>query len=148
MQALHQLDIKNKNPWIVSLMIYSTLGDIPNKQVYSGDIHMEARKYLRIVLDAGWSIANILQVVEWCKNAMPHYPTPRQWASVFDVPRYVIVDAQKKLVANMLDTLTATERAAWSAAVALDIPFQSWVAHLNAVSLDESLSLPEFSVDV
>ena len=79
---------------------------------------------------AGWSIQDVLQAIEWNKEAMLHYPTTEQWAHIFDVEPNVILAAQQHLVATIPETLNASESIAWSVTKSLDAPFHCWSGHV------------------
>lgn len=145
---LHQMeqDIPRENPWVASLMLYVCLGDTPSGEMYSEQTEFEAGKCIGQALRAGWSVADMLQAIEWNKTAMVHYPTVEQWAGIFEVAPEVVVKAQHGLVSRIVDTLSAAEQSAWSAACSLDVSFEHWKSQLTVLQAP-ILSLPELGMD-
>lgn len=145
LQQMEQ-DIPKENPWVASLMLYICLGDHKPDEVYRESTEFEAGKCIGQALRAGWGIADMLQAIEWQKEAMPYYPTTQQWASIFEVEPDVIVAAQQTLVPHVVDTLNATEKTAWDVACSLDAPFQYWASQIGQGAAMETTPLPELDM--
>ena len=77
--------VPKENPWLASLCMYVCLGDQPAELEFTERQLLSAGMYLGMAQRAGWSNADMLQVIDWNKNSMPNYPTPEQWSSILDV---------------------------------------------------------------
>lgn len=140
-------DIPRENPWIASLMLYIVLGNTPTGETYSKHEQFEAGKYLGIAMQAGWTAQDVLQAIEWCKWAMPNYPSAEQWGSIFDLGSDEVMSMQESLVPTLGETLSLHEQQTWTVCWSLDTPFHSWKRQLtNQEQPDSRVHLPELDM--
>lgn len=131
-------DLHNTNPWLASLLLYVTVGDDYTRRDTS-----TAKTHLAVAIQGGWAVQDILQVIEWSKDAMPMYPTSSQWSEIFQVSESTITQIQQQLVPTMFDVLTDDEQHAWSMVQALGLSFRQWEAQLGPSNVGSTnLELP------
>ncbi len=138
--------IPKDNPWLASLCMYVCLGDQPAELEFTERQLLSAGTYLGMAQRAGWSNADILQVIEWTKNSMPNYPTPEQWSSILDVSPEEIIAIQADLRPTFEALLGEKDQRDWEVSCQLDSPFYLWQQMQRATTEAEVLPLPQLDI--
>lgn len=131
----------NSNPWIASLLAYVSAGDRGAIQDLPA-----AQHHVNVAVQAGWTMQDVLQVVEWNKGSMPIYPALAQWAQLFGTSQAQVLQAQHRLAPTMIELLEPREQHAWALTQALGLSFQDWTAQLKANPVQPTLKLPELGI--
>ncbi len=134
--------VPKENPWLASLCMYVCLGDQPAELEFTERQLLSAGMYLGMAQRAGWSNADMLQVIDWNKNSMPNYPTPEQWSSILDVSCEDILAIQADLRPTFEAMLSQKDQRDWEVSCQLDSPFYLWTQMQRAASETSALPLP------
>ena len=134
--------VPKENPWLASLCMYVCLGDQPAELEFTERQLLSAGMYLGMAQRAGWSNADMLQVIEWNKNSMPNYPTPEQWSSMLDVSCEDILAIQADLRPTFEAMLGEKDQRDWEVSCQLENPFYLWTQMQRAASETSALPLP------
>ena len=129
-------------PWSLSLAVYAAVGRYEHDEGFSPKTLNNLRAYLGPVRNAGWSITDILQAVEFCKDEMRFYPTDERWSDVLKCSVAEVTEARKNLKPTFVECFTSTEQSLWKVGLDLDISVSAWVDVVdNHVDAAESFEL-------
>lgn len=137
------------NPWIACLRAHAVVCDQPAMLDYTHQQKEEARDCLQIAFDAGWTVSDAMQAIEWTRHYFPNTPTIAQWASLLDISQSEIQRIQQTLTIYLVDAWSLQERATWDLALGMNLSFDSWTffAHQQLDAIP-SVSLPDGSLSL
>ena len=107
--------------------MYAVVGVYSPEYIYTELDIKNARNYMSTIRSAGWSIADVVQVVELSKNCMTYYPTDEQWSVIFQCSVAEVEAARQQVKPTLLECFTPLEQSLWAMGCDIDISFLAWV---------------------